>query len=315
MNEKDDVISVIVPIYRVEEYLNQCIESIVNQTYSNLQVILVDDGSPDRCGEMCEDWARRDKRIKVLHKKNGGLSDARNAGLAIATGRFVAFVDSDDWVEPQMYETMLSILVNENADLVACGIVDTYPDKDIVHSYAYAAGGPEKFLKMIYQDTTFPVSACNKLYKKNLWDDFKFPVGKLCEDAFTTYLLLDHASKIVQIPDGLYHYRIRESSIMTSEFKPARMDEEEAWRRNYQYMQTHHPELAKYAYDFYLQKVNVLIHTIPFQQRMKYSKEYNCLYDILRKNLKHVLFQSSLGWKYRIHFFIDLLKINRRSNE
>lgn len=315
MNEKDDVISVIVPIYRVEEYLNQCIESIVNQTYSNLQVILVDDGSPDRCGEMCEDWARRDKRIKVLHKKNGGLSDARNAGLAIATGRFVAFVDSDDWVEPQMYETMLSILVNENADLVACGIVDTYPDKDIVHSYAYAAGGPEKFLKMIYQDTTFPVSACNKLYKKNLWDDFKFPVGKLCEDAFTTYLLLDHASKIVQIPDGLYHYRIRESSIMTSEFKPARMDEEEAWRRNYQYMQTHHPELAKYAYDFYLQKVNVLIHTIPFQQRMKYSKEYNCLYDILRKNLKHVLFQSSLGWKYRIHFFIDLLRINRRSNE
>ena len=162
MNRKHDVISVIVPIYRVEEYLNQCIESIVNQTYQNLQIILVDDGSPDRCGEMCEEWARRDKRIEVLHKKNGGLSDARNAGLAIATGDCIAFVDSDDWIEPTMYEAMLSVLAKENADLVACGIVDSYPDKEIIHSYAYAAGGSEKFLKMIYQNTTFPVSACKK---------------------------------------------------------------------------------------------------------------------------------------------------------
>ena len=314
MNRKHDVISVIVPIYRVEEYLNQCIESIVNQTYQNLQIILVDDGSPDRCGEMCEEWARRDKRIEVLHKKNGGLSDARNAGLAIATGDCIAFVDSDDWIEPTMYEAMLSVLAKENADLVACGIVDSYPDKEIIHSYAYAAGGSEKFLKMIYQNTTFPVSACNKLYKKNLWDDFKFPVGKLCEDAFTTYLLLDRASKIVQIPDRLYHYRIRESSIMTSEFKPARMDEEAAWRQNYQYMQRHHPELAKYAYDFYLQKVNVLIHAIPFRQRVEYSKEYNYLHNILRKNLKYILFQSSLGWKYRIRFFIDVLKLKTQEH-
>ena len=213
-----------------------------------------------------------------------------------------------------MYEAMLSVLAKENADLVACGIVDSYPDKEIIHSYAYAAGESEKFLKMIYQNTTFPVSAWNKLYKKNLWDDFKFPVGKLCEDAFTTYLLLDRASKIVQIPDRLYHYRIRESSIMTSEFKPARMDEEAAWRQNYQYMQRHHPELAKYAYDFYLQKVNVLIHAIPFRQRVKYSKEYNYLHNILRKNLKYVLFQSSLGWKYRIRFFIDVLKLKTQEH-
>lgn len=314
MNENDNVISVIVPIYRVEEYLNQCIESIVNQTYSKLQIILVDDGSPDHCGEMCEDWARRDKRIKVLHKKNGGLSDARNAGLEVASGNYIAFVDSDDWIEPHMYETMLSVLIKENADLVACGIVDSYPDKDVIHSSGYTVGESEKFLKMIYQNTTFPVSACNKLYKKNLWDDFEFPVGKLCEDAFTTYLLLDRASKIVQIPDGLYHYRIRESSIMTSKFKPERMDEEEAWRQNYQYMQKHHPELAKYAYDFYLQKVNVLLHTISPQQQFEYSKEYDFLRDILCKNLGHVLFTSSLEWKYRIQFLVDVLKIKMRSS-
>ena len=130
MKEKNDVISVIVPIYKVEEFLDECIQSIVDQTYQNLQIILVDDGSPDRCGEMCEDWARKDKRIEVIHKKNGGLSDARNVGLAEATGEFITFVDSDDWIEPQMYEIMVTTLIAEDADLVACGIVDSYPEKE-----------------------------------------------------------------------------------------------------------------------------------------------------------------------------------------
>ena len=116
------MISVIVPIYKVEEFLDECIQSIVDQTYQNLQIILVDDGSPDHCGEMCEDWAKKDKRIEVIHKKNGGLSDARNAGLAVATGDFVAFVGSDDWIEPQMYETMLISLIKEKADFVACAL-------------------------------------------------------------------------------------------------------------------------------------------------------------------------------------------------
>ena len=133
MKEKNDVISVIVPIYKVEEFLDECIQSIVDQTYQNLQIILVDDGSPDRCGEMCEDWARKDKRIEVIHKKNGGLSDARNVGLAEATGEFIAFVDSDDWIEPQMYEVMMAALIAEEAELVACGIVDSYPEKEVEH--------------------------------------------------------------------------------------------------------------------------------------------------------------------------------------
>ena len=120
MKEKNDVISVIVPIYKVEEFLDECIQSIVDQTYQNLQIILVDDGSPDRCGEICEDWARKDKRIEVIHKKNGGLSDARNAGLAEATGEFIAFVDSDDWIEPQMYAVNLSGICNNCQNSSIC---------------------------------------------------------------------------------------------------------------------------------------------------------------------------------------------------
>lgn len=315
MKEVNNVISIIVPVYKVEKFLDECVQSIIEQTYQNLQIILVDDGSPDRCGEMCEEWARKDKRIKVIHKENGGLSDARNAGLAEATGEFIAFVDSDDWIEPQMYEVMLTELIKEGADLVACGIVYSYPDKVVIHSSTYDVGAPEKFLKMIYQDTIFPVAAWNKLYRKKLWKNFEFPKGKICEDAFTTYLLLDSASTIVQIPNGLYHYRIRESSIMTSEFRLARMDEEEAWRQNYQYMQENYPEIAKIAYDFYLQKVNVLFHTIPLQQYSKFSKEYHYLYDILCGNLKYILFKSSLGWKYKMRFWVDILKMKKQERQ
>lgn len=315
MKEKNDVISVIVPIYKVEEFLDECIQSIVDQTYQNLQIILVDDGSPDRCGEMCEDWARKDKRIEVIHKKNGGLSDARNVGLAEATGEFIAFVDSDDWIEPQMYEVMMAALIAEEAELVACGIVDFYSEREIEHSMPYKVGTSKEFLKFIYKDTTFPVSAVNKLYRKHCWDSLRFPKGKLCEDAFTTYLLVDQAKKIVQIPDILYHYRIRESSIMTTRFRPARMDEEEAWRHNYQYMQERHPEIAKIAYDFYLQKVNILFHTIPLEQYSQFRKEHDYLYHILCDNLKYVLFRSSLSWKYRLRFFVDMLKIKRQEGQ
>ena len=187
MEKVNSMISVIVPIYKVEEFLDKCVQSIVNQKYLNLEIILVDDGSPDRCGEMCEEWARRDKRIKVIHKKNGGLSDARNAGLVAANGEFIAFVDSDDWIEPQMYEIMLKVLMKEKADIVACGIVDSYIDKEIIHSPIYRVGKTEQFLKMIYKDTIFSVVSWNKLYRRRVWENFQFPKGKICEDAFTTY--------------------------------------------------------------------------------------------------------------------------------
>lgn len=315
MKEKNDIISVIVPIYKVEKFLNDCIQSIVNQTYQNLQIILVDDGSPDHCGDMCEEWAKQDKRIEVIHKENGGLSDARNAGLLRATGAFIAFVDSDDWIEPKMYENMMAALIAEEADIVACGIMDSYFEKKVEHSMPYRVGSSEEFLKFIYEDTTFPVSAVNKLYRKHCWNNLRFPKGKLCEDAFTTYLLVDQAKRIVQIPDILYHYRIRESSIMTTKFRPARMDEEEAWRKNYQYMKEKHPEIAKIAYDFYLQKVNVLFHAISPEQYSQYRKEHDYLYHILCDNLKYVLFGSSLSWKYRLRFLVDILKIKRQEGQ
>lgn len=307
-----ELISVIVPVYGVEAYLDECVASIVAQTYDNLEIILVDDGSPDNCPAMCDRWAKKDSRIRVIHKENGGLSDARNAGLEIATGEYIAFVDSDDWIEPQMYETLYHAMKAENADMVSCNMMIYYSDHKASRGYeTYTVGKSEHFLSLLYDDTIFPVVAWNKLYRRNLWEEIRFPVGKICEDAFTTYLLVHRADKIVHIPEPMYCYRIRQNSIMTSPFSQKRMDEEESWRCNYEFMQQHYPKLYRAAFDFYLQKVKILIYTIPAEQRDDFREEYQYLYGILKKHMPYVLFKSRLPWKARIVFLIDFLNMEK----
>ena len=304
-----DLISVIVPIYKVEAYLDKCVSSIVAQTHKSMEIILVDDGSPDNCGAMCEAWAEKDCRINVIHKQNGGISDARNVGTNIASGEYIAFVDSDDWIAPEMFERMLNALKAENADICACSIVSCFPNHRVAWGcQAYAVTDSEQTLAMLYSDTAYPVSVWNKLYRRELWDDLRFPVGKICDDAFTTYQLVHKANRIVQIPDELYFYRIRPNSIMTSHFSPKRMDEEEAWRCNYLFMEEHYPAVAKAALDFYLQKVNMLMHTIPTEQREEFRGEYTFLHEIMKKNLAYLLFASSLNIKQRIKMLLDYFK-------
>ena len=305
-----DLISVIVPIYKVEDYLDACIRSIVAQTYPHLEIILVDDGSPDRCGEMCDAWAEKDSRVKVTHKPNGGLSDARNVGLQIAAGDYIAFVDSDDWIEPQMYEKMLAAMKAEQAEICACRIRSCYPDRSLEWGCPeYRATEPEQTLAMLYNDTAYPVSALNKLYRRELWETLRFPVGKICEDAFTTYLLVHKAKRIVQLPEAFYNYRIRPESIMTSRFSIKRMDEEEVWRVNYEFMKEHYPRIYPAAFDFYLEKVNVLIHCIPKDGREKFGEQFRYLKKILRKNLLHILLFSHLGLKQRVRMVLDYYQL------
>ena len=304
------MISVIVPIYSVEDYLDKCVQSIVAQTYTDLEIILVDDGSPDGCPAMCDAWAEKDRRITVVHKPNGGLSDARNSGLNIAHGDYISFVDSDDWIAPTMLETMLSALVQADADICSCGIINAYEDGS-TQSWNLPSlnGNPESFLSALYSDTAVPVATWNKLYKRELWTELRFPKGKICEDAFTTYKLIDSSKKLVQIPDELYYYRIRSGSIMTSSFRLARMDEEEAWRCNYEFIAERYPALKKAAFDFYLQKVNITIHAIGEDQRSEFQKEFDYLKRVLKANLSYVLFHSRLSFKYRIKFIGDFIRL------
>ncbi len=303
-------ISVIVPVYKVESYLDACVQSILDQSYRNLEIILVDDGSPDRCPQMCDAWAARDARIRIIHKSNGGLSSARNAGLAICTGDYIAFVDSDDWILPEMFQRMLETIERENADICACNIVSCYPDREVRWgAKAYTVGDSETMLDLLYSDSLFPVSAWNKLYRRNLWDGFRFPEGKICEDAFTTYLLLDKADRIVQITDALYCYRIRPESIMTSSFSHKSMDEEEAWRKNYEFVKEHYPRLYRKAFTFYLQGVNVLIHRIKKEQRDQFREEYSSLRKQMADHLFFMLFRSTASIKYRVKYLLDCWKL------
>lgn len=304
-----EFISVIVPVYKVEEYLDECIASIVSQTHQNLEIVLVDDGSPDNCGAMCDAWAAKDSRIRVIHKPNGGLSDARNAGIDIAAGEYIAFVDSDDYIKPDMLEKLLAAMDRENADIAACGILNCEADRRIAWGCRDFTGTSEQILALLYNDTAYPVAAWNKLYRRACWRDLRFPVGKTCEDAFTTYQLVNDTNLIVMIPEALYCYRIRPGSIMTSAFSLKKMDEEEAWRCNYQFIEKHYPRLKTKAFDFYLQRVNVLIHTISAEDQINYAEQYRMLRNILKEHFGHVLLSSRLGWKQRIRLALDIIRI------
>ncbi len=304
----NELISIIIPIYKVEEYLDECITSVVNQTYSNLEIILVDDGSPDNCPQMCDEWAMRDSRIKVIHKENGGLSDARNTGIDIASGECIAFVDSDDFIKLDMLEKLHAALVTKDTDIAACGILTCEGDKKTSWGCKDLVGTPEQIYALLYNDTAYPVSALNKLYRRSCWEILRFPVGKTCEDAFTTYQLIHNARQIVMIPEALYCYRIRPNSIMTSAFSLKKMDEEEAWRCNYEFMEQHYPQFRKNAFDFYLRKVNGLIHIMNEADRKNYIEQYQFLRKILKSNFWYVVFCSKISLKPRIKLALDILK-------
>lgn len=215
------LITIIVPIYNVEQYLRECIDSIVSQTYSNLDIILVDDGSLDKCPEICDEYKQKDNRIRVIHKNNGGLSDARNAGLDIATGEYISFIDSDDVVSKRFIELLYKpFLHNENIGVSLCKFKPFYGDK-------CGQSTEEKFFERIDLDLLLSQnsslntylsmecnSACNKLYRRRLFNNVRYPKGKIYEDVFTTYKVLFNAGEIYRTASQLYFYRIRLGSIM-----------------------------------------------------------------------------------------------------
>lgn len=225
MSEKgSELISVIVPIYNIKGYIEKCIMSIVGQTYTNLEIILVDDGSTDGSGEICDQFALQDDRITVFHKTNGGLSDARNYALDRVNGDLLSFVDGDDWIHPQMYELMMDIIKRENADIVTCG----FEQQDI--EFAKHHYRPDDMdIKILTRDEALCdidkplVIACNKLYNREIFSDIRYPKGKLHEDEYVIHRLFYKCTRIAVIDRPLYFYTIRGDSI-TSVMTPQRID-------------------------------------------------------------------------------------------
>ena len=205
---EDAKISVIVPVYKVEKYLDRCVESIVNQTYKNLEIILVDDGSPDNCPAMCDAWIEKDERIRVIHKENGGLSSARNAALDISTGEYVCFVDSDDWIDSDMIEVLVRCVSEKKADVAMCGFYMDYSgerESDHVSSGSKVIEG-EGIFKAFILDEIRP-EMCGKLYAMNLFLDMRFDTKtKYAEDLQMNYHIMKKVKSFVSLDTCKYHY-------------------------------------------------------------------------------------------------------------
>lgn len=224
MNE-EELISVVVPIYNVEKYLKRCIDSIIQQTYKNLEIILVDDGSPDNCGKICDDYAKTDKRIKVIHKKNGGLSDARNVGIKNATGKYITFIDSDDDILVDFIGYMYNLSKKNKADVVVA-------DENLINNIFISKKVNEKIIEYKSKKDAIkdlltlrlPVAAHGKLYLKTLFDDIEYPKGKIYEDNGTTYKVLLKCNRIIYTNQAKYNYYIRGNSITNSSMNKNKLD-------------------------------------------------------------------------------------------
>lgn len=246
MGEK---ISVIVPVYNVEQYLERCVDSIINQTYTNLEIILVNDGSTDNSGKLCDELAKKDERIRVIHKENGGLSDARNRGIDESESDLVGFIDSDDYIDSDMYEVLLKNLNDTDADLSMCALYDVYnntPEVQVTNKETWELSS-EQAIKMVMEAKILSVTAVNKLYRKSLFTDLKFEVGKIAEDAFIMIKLLDKCEKIVATNEKKYYYVHRENSITTQKFSTKFLNVIEAYEQNSNIILEKYPKLKDVA--------------------------------------------------------------------
>lgn len=239
------LISVIVPVYKTEQYLNKCISSITNQTYKNLEIILVDDGSPDRSGEICDIWAVKDSRIKVIHKRNNGGGAARNVALDIAQGQLIAFVDSDDYIAPDMYAHLYKLL-EQGADIAECSYQNAWDDDVIFentawHQYLY---NTDTAMALHIQDRAFRQLIWNKLYRQVIIGDIRFPEGKKIDDEFFTYRVLGNARKLIQSDKICYAYRQQKDSVMHSMSSTARLQAVEAKVQRQAYVERKFPALT-----------------------------------------------------------------------
>ncbi len=239
MGKMKELVSVVVPVYNVEKYVERCVDSIINQTYSHLEIILVDDGSTDTSGEKCEELSKQDSRIKVIHKKNGGLSDARNYGLDVASGEYILFVDSDDWIDEGMIAYLVTLLKDTDSDISVCGYFEDGLDTTSCDQYAEERiqvyeTNREAVYALNHYGASIGTVAWNKLYKANIFTALRFDVGRLNEDVFLMPKIFYAAGRIAVSRKKFYHYIVsRPESIMNKPVSEKNLDVIDAFYSNY----------------------------------------------------------------------------------
>ena len=225
----EGLVSVIVPVYKVEQYLDKCLDSIVNQTYEKLEIILVDDGSPDSCPQRCDEWAEKDRRIQVIHKKNAGIALARNSGLDAATGDYITFVDSDDYISLDAIEIMIKRIEMDNTDMVVAQKVKVYPN-GIEESTTFFSqeveiiSKEEAFHRLGSADKPFPSPTWAKLYRKYIFEEIRFPNLKTAEDTYAVVDIIARCDRISILSDTVYFYFQRDASIVHTMTREKELD-------------------------------------------------------------------------------------------
>lgn len=244
-----ELISVIVPVYNAEQYLDQCIESIVNQTYGNLEIILIDDGSPDSSARICDEWRTKDNRIKVIHKENGGAGQTRNIGIGAARGEWISFIDSDDYISEKFY-SFLMCNASEDIDVIECDYLICHAEKKCFDDDSLSEVKTYESKGALYdhiKGNCFKQVIWNKIYRSTVIKDIKFPEGKMIDDEFWTYKVLGKAHKLVTLKSKLYAYRQQEQSVMHKNFSLERLQALEAKRERLEYIKQEFPDLESIA--------------------------------------------------------------------
>lgn len=296
-------VSVVVPVYKVEKYLKRCVDSIFEQTFSDYDLILVDDGSPDRCPEMCDEIASADERVVVIHQKNGGLSTARNAGIEWAlensNSEWITFIDSDDWVHPQYLECFLKLAQEKTLSVCMCQFHVTSDYSDIFGSISQTDYSVMRTEDAFQIEELDPNSACGRLFRKELFKELRFPIGKLHEDRFTTYKVLFQFPEVGVVQKPMYFYYVNPEGIIHSKWTPRKLDDLEATEQQLKFFKNiGNAEMYEYTVKDY---IHLLIYTL---KNMKGHNEYSEHEKTVRQKLRRILSteKQTLGLSFRKDF-------------
>ena len=313
MNPK---VSIIVPIYNSKKYLYKCINSLLNQTLKDIEIILIDDGSEDSSGSICDYFFKIDNRIKVIHKKNDGPSSSRNAGLDIAVGEFIGFVDSDDWVDLEMYQILTDSANQFEADIVACNITLVNLRGETILYNLKAANllyTREEALRELYLNKILTFSSCNKIYKRELFHGVRYKEGIILEDMDLSYKIICKADKISYLSRPFYYYRYNESSILRKKFTLKRLDEYYVKKEMYDFYLKEYPEISDIVYLYVCSAGSYIFSLIKFHYRDKIT-EYRYLINYDNEILRRLCKRSDLGIKNKLKAWLFLFFPNSENN-
>lgn len=304
--QEEKLISVIVPVYNVKDYIKKCVQSIIEQSYKNLEIILVDDGSTDGSAQICDEIGKIDDRIVVLHKKNGGLSDARNYGIDHSQGEFLSFIDSDDYIHPDMYKNMLNRMHIDNSNLCLCnymkvdengektrGNYSNFNVKDSIISDKDMIKGLES------SDIVYFVIACNKLYRKSLFENVRYPAGKIHEDEYVAHLIAHNARMISCISEPYYFYLQRTDSITHGESSKSRKDKLGAFVERFDYIRYVYSDMTDELIWILADYVSYLANEIVYSYNKEFFDVYKKMFsDRFRYILTNSLFECKVSSRF-----------------